>query len=83
MFRMFSNQFEESAHSIITVRGVEQASLSSLVNFMYTGQLKVTVETAPSLLVAADLFLMAKVKDSLCEFLQKTMCAASCVYLTR
>ena len=50
---------------------------------MYKAELEVTVDSAPAIMAAADLLLMEKVKAAVCEFLQKLICPANCVYLNR
>jgi hypothetical protein len=55
--------------------------VSSSVN--YWAGVKVTVESAPAIMAAADLLLMEKVKAAVCEFLQKLICPENCVYLNR
>jgi len=82
---MFSSQWKESNEGIekVHVVGVAADTLRSLVDFMYHGELEVSEETAAEIMVAADLLLMVKVKDAICQFMQKIISAANCVFLAK
>eukprot|EP00092_Neocalanus_flemingeri_P010433 GFUD01011244.1.p1 GENE.GFUD01011244.1~~GFUD01011244.1.p1 ORF type:complete len:568 (+),score=126.56 GFUD01011244.1:211-1704(+) len=82
---MFSAQWKESNEGIerVHVVGVAVDTLRALVDFMYHGELEVSEETAAEIMVAADLLLMGKVKDAICQFMQKIICAANCVFLSK
>ena len=82
---MFSNQWKDSNEGVEKVHlvGVAVDTLKSLVDFMYHGELEVSEETAADIMVAADLLLMGKVKDAICQFMQKIICASNCVFLAK
>ena len=63
--------------------GVSTASLKSLVDFMYHGEIEITEDNAADILVAADLLLMERLKDAICKFMQTIICAANCVYFSK
>ena len=67
----------------IRLGGLQYQELKLLIDFMYKAELEVTVDSAPAIMAAADLLLMEKVKAAVCEFLQKLICPANCVYLNR
>merc|ERR1711892_421425 len=82
---IFSSQWKESNEGIekVHVVGVAADTLRSLVDFMYHGELEVSEETAAEIMVAADLLLTVKVKDAICQFMQKIISAANCVFLAK
>ena len=82
---MFSSQWKESNEGIerVHVVGVAVDTLRILVDFMYHGELEVSEESAAEIMVAADLLLMGKIKDAICQFMQKIISAANCVFLAK
>ena len=91
MLCRFSSQWEGGGGSDkdsegrdrVRVGGVSERELRNLVDFMYHGELTVDEETAPAIMMAADLLLMARVKDTVAGFLQKIICSENCVYLSK
>ena len=67
----------------VHVGGVTHDALRALVDFMYKGQIEITEENAADILVAADLLLMERLKDTICKFMQTIICAANCVFISR
>ena len=65
----------------VYVGGVGERELRALVDFMYHGELQVDEESAPGIMMAADLLLMEKVKVAVAQFLQKILCSVNCVFL--
>ena len=82
---LFSGVWSEAGAGCqrVTVAGVAPRTLRALVDFMYHGEVTVDEDNASELLVAADLLLMEKLKMALCNFLQKTISASNCVFLSR
>ena len=72
-----ANQGELEKHK---VAGVSTNNLRALVDFMYHGEIEITEDNAADILVAADMFLMKRLKDAICKFMQTIIYAANCVF---
>ena len=67
---MFCGNFSEQhskSDGKISIGGVTGSALKSIMDYIYSGILKVTIENAPELLQIADLLLLEQVKSRKCD----------------
>ncbi|KAK7919546.1 hypothetical protein WMY93_010830 [Mugilogobius chulae] len=63
--------------------GPEPSAVEAVIEFMYTGQIRVTVENAQQVLELAHRFLLANLKTFCGEFLMKRLTLKNCVSVHR
>ncbi|GMT27521.1 hypothetical protein PFISCL1PPCAC_18818, partial [Pristionchus fissidentatus] len=76
---MFSCNLSESKKMDIDMPGMDLCTLSSLIDFAYTGELRVTDSSVQQLLPAACLLQMTEVQDACCDFLRRQLDASNCL----
>ena len=67
---MFTGSLCEREKEEIEMKSVDEAALSSLVEFAYTGKIRITHANVQALLPAANLLQLRSVKRLCCDFLQ-------------
>ena len=75
--RLFKTEMKERYGKTIPMHNVEEKSMELLIEFMYTGCIKIDSETVMPLLAAADYLLLDEVKTFCFEFLQSIICSDS------
>ncbi|XP_011499714.1 PREDICTED: kelch-like ECH-associated protein 1 [Ceratosolen solmsi marchali] len=70
---MFTGGLKESEMTRVKLLGVCPTAMAKLVNFMYTGKIRVTEITVCSLLPAATMFQVSNVVDACCLFLENQL----------
>ncbi|KAJ8390418.1 hypothetical protein AAFF_G00108120 [Aldrovandia affinis] len=63
----------------VEIRGLEAEVFQTLLEFIYTGMIDVTVDNVQELIVAADMLQLNEVVTICCEFLKAQMDPANCV----
>ncbi|XP_019945491.2 kelch-like protein 23 [Paralichthys olivaceus] len=76
---MFTADMRERSDSSITLTGVHAEVLGALVNYVYTGQVRITESNVQSLLEAADLLQFISVKQACEEFLIRLLDVDNCL----
>ncbi|KER28755.1 hypothetical protein T265_04447 [Opisthorchis viverrini] len=83
----FSNLFKENTNDTrlgtLTVPEFDEAVFTSLINFLYTGEICVTTSTVQNLLATAMVFQIEEVQKVCWEFMQLRLCAANCLSILR
>ena len=74
--RMFHRRWKENASKVVDCKSVDQAPLESLLKFSNSNTLKVDINNFQKILVAADYFLMCKLKLFCVEFLNENLDAS-------
>lgn len=77
-YAMFSG-FEESKQDRVTLRAVDNQALLTLIEYVYTAEVKVTEENVQMLLPAANLLQLTDVRDACCDFLQTQLHPTNCL----
>lgn len=76
---MFTADMKERSNSVIKLSGVEPGVLGTLVDYVYTAQVRITEGTVQSLLEAADLLQFVSVKRACEEFLIRLLDVDNCL----
>ncbi|KAK5982223.1 Kelch protein 20 [Trichostrongylus colubriformis] len=76
---MFTNQMAESRSREIELADIETPALDALVNFCYSGIIQITELSVMSILHAANLLQLDKVKELCCEFLKEELDPSNCL----
>ncbi|CAI4233035.1 unnamed protein product [Auanema sp. JU1783] len=76
---MFTNEMVESHQKEVTMSDISVDALELLINFCYTGEIKITEENVQSLLPSACLLQLNEVQVVCCEFLKKQLDASNCL----
>ena len=76
---MFTGKLPESQKQVISLKEVDENALHILVDFAYTGKAHVTQENVQSLLPAANMLQLQKVKDACCHFLGQQLHCSNCL----
>uniref|UniRef100_A0A6A7FTI1 Kelch-like protein diablo n=3 Tax=Hirondellea gigas TaxID=1518452 RepID=A0A6A7FTI1_9CRUS len=67
---MFTSDMVESKQKEITMKGIEAGALESLINFAYSGKIKIDAENVQSLLVGASFLQLIQVKEACACFMK-------------
>ncbi|XP_013777569.1 kelch-like protein 18 [Limulus polyphemus] len=70
---MFTHDMMESKQKEITIQGIEASALEALINFAYSGKVKIHTNNVQSLLVGASFLQLGKVREACCEYLKKRL----------
>lgn len=70
---MFTNEMIESTQREITIKGIEPEALEALINFAYSGRVKIHSGNVQSLLVGSSFLQLQLVRDACCDFLKKRL----------
>jgi len=76
---MFTGEMAESKQKVVTINGIEEASLRNLVEYAYTATIEVSEENVQSILPAASVLQFEEVKRACSEFLRRQLDADNCL----
>ncbi|KAM8729053.1 kelch-like protein 11 isoform 2-T2 [Acanthopagrus schlegelii] len=82
---LLGGQFSESVSGRVELKewssstGPEAETVESVIQFMYTGQIRVTTATVHEVLELADRFLLAQLKNFCGDFLMRKLSLSNCV----
>ncbi|KAI9579963.1 kelch-like protein 18 [Glossina fuscipes] len=68
-YAMFTNNMAESRIKEITMKEIEPSALESLINFAYSGQVRIDNQNVQSLMVGASFLQLLKVRNACADFL--------------
>ncbi|KAA0203204.1 hypothetical protein HAZT_HAZT000757 [Hyalella azteca] len=78
---MFTNGMVESKQREITMQGIEPGALESLINFAYSGKIKIDGDNVQSLLVGSSFLQLLQVKEACANFLINRFSLAMRIFL--
>ncbi|KAL4084260.1 hypothetical protein QTP88_028085 [Uroleucon formosanum] len=78
-FRAMFNNFDESNKDLVKMRKIDSAILRLLLDFIYTGKIKVSEENVLVLLPAANILQLDFVNGACADFLQKQLDPTNCL----
>ena len=70
---MFDLEMKEKYQNPVQIHGVDGAAVKSVVDFMYSGEVKITSENVMELIAASDYLQVAEVKQFCFEFLKSIL----------
>ena len=70
---MFDLEMKEKYQNPVQIRGVDGAAVKSVIDFMYSGEVKITSENVMELIAASDYLQVAEVKRFGFEFLESIL----------
>lgn len=76
---MFADGFHETQSTEIELDTIDSDSADALVDFMYTGQFTVTRGNVQNMIMAADQWQMAEVKNVCVEFMERQIDSENCL----
>ncbi|XP_029105827.1 actin-binding protein IPP isoform X2 [Scleropages formosus] len=76
---LFAGGMSEVNKEEVHILGLEADVFEILLDFIYTGEVNVTVENVQELMVAADMLQLSEVVTICCEFLKTQMDPSNCV----
>lgn len=76
---MFTGNMRESKEVVVTINGVDDETLISIVNYCYTGSIEITEDYVESILSAACLFQLPDIVTACSSFLIKQLHPSNCV----
>ncbi|KAL4083983.1 hypothetical protein QTP88_029299 [Uroleucon formosanum] len=78
-FNAMFKHFAERNYDLVIMRQIDSTALQLLINFIYSGQIKITERNAQVLLPAANFLLLLEVKEACCDFLLSQLCPSNCI----
>ena len=76
---MFQNNMTERSQHIVHLQGVDSASLNALIDYAYTANIGLNVDTIANLLSTANMLRFEEVEKVCVEFLCKNLNVTNCV----
>ena len=70
---MFDLEMKEKYQNHVQIHGVDGAAVKSVIDFMYSREVKITSENVMELIAASDYLQVAEVKQFCCEFLESIL----------
>lgn len=78
---LFTTEMNENESNFVELEMVKCATLTEVLQFIYTGEAKVDISNAQDLIMAADYLIIPTLKSKASEFLSGTICASNCLSL--
>ncbi|KRY82181.1 Kelch-like protein 18 [Trichinella pseudospiralis] len=80
---MFTHDMAEKSLTQITVQGVNEDVLESLINYCYTGRLTISSESVQALLIGASYLQMDLIVEACCKLMMQSLSATNAVAMLR
>ena len=79
--KLFTTDMKEKGNSQVYLEGIQDRALDELLTYFYTGKLKVTQENVEHLVTVSDYFLVSRVKNIACKFLEANLDTSNALYI--
>eukprot|EP00794_Sanderia_malayensis_P015965 gene15965-17571_t len=76
---MFTNEMTESRDKEVTMKDVDEKATEELIDFAYTGSIKIDEANVQTVLPAACLMQLTEIQEACCEFLKKQLDPTNCL----
>ncbi|GFN78954.1 upf0672 protein c3orf58 [Plakobranchus ocellatus] len=76
---MFSTSLAEGGLDRITLKDMEAGTLELVLDYIYTGQVRLTEDSVPNLLSAANLFQLIPLRDGCAFFMMNHVTVTNCI----
>ncbi|XP_055375391.1 uncharacterized protein LOC129608092 [Condylostylus longicornis] len=76
---MFNGAFDDSGKKIITLKDIDYESLKLVVEYLYTGNIRITTDNVQHLLFTSSFLQISWIQDKCCEFLEKSLDISNCL----
>ncbi|XP_074442894.1 kelch-like protein 10 [Larus michahellis] len=80
---LFSSNWSNAERKVYKIPGTSSEMMRLLMEYAYTGTVRVTDDNVESLLIAADQFNVLDIVRLCCEFLKSQLCLENCVGIWR
>lgn len=70
---MFTNDMAEANQEDIVIKGLNVDALENLLNFAYTGKIRIDTSNVENLLIGANFLQITSVKEACATFMQKRL----------
>ena len=80
---MFISQMRETKAEIVEINEIKPEILEKVVDFMYTGNARITTEETQSLLQACDLLQVTTLKNACAQYMEDYVSPGNCIGLYR
>ena len=77
--KLFNSDMREKEEGVIRFEEISESILGVILKFIYTGSIKVNIENAMNLIMAADYLLLESLKVIAGRFLEKKMSTDNCI----
>lgn len=75
---MFQNEYSEYSKKEIELKEIDAAALESLINFAYSGTIRIDTTNCQSIMIGASFLQLIKVRDACAQFLQLKLVYIQC-----
>ncbi|XP_036395724.1 kelch-like protein 10 [Megalops cyprinoides] len=76
---LFTSDWNSTEKRVFNIPGVSPEMMKLIIEYAYTGSLRVTVENVEHLMVAADQFCVTGITRACCDFLEAQLCPENCI----
>ncbi|KAM9723255.1 kelch-like protein 38 [Menidia menidia] len=80
---MFCSNFVETQQTKVDLKGITSAILSSIIDYVYTGLISITMDIVLPLMQAASMLQYGRLFEVCSSFLQKQLCPDNCLSMIR
>ena len=77
--KLFNSDMREKEEGVVRFEEISESILGVILKFIYTGSIKVNIENAMNLIMAADYLLLESLKVIAGRFLEKKMSTDNCI----
>ncbi|XP_019640554.1 PREDICTED: LOW QUALITY PROTEIN: uncharacterized protein LOC109482311 [Branchiostoma belcheri] len=80
---MLSSNFSESSSRVIQLREIDPNTFSKILDFLYTGKIRIGKDDVQDILQTAHMLLLDKIVEHCREFIEDNLCSSNCLGIMR